>query len=196
MYFWYVSNLFENIKIHHDLDSFAGAAEKLTWYTGTYLSLPRVFMSLVRRKIINSPVVSSVLIPLYTVRDPVTNRRISINITDRYFFIGTPGTISSEDDLGIGQHSGTVMLLRNTDDGLPTQITPNDIRQVIRAHMQQRQRTIQQDVTVFITEGTFKQWYGVVADRHENRENIRVRFNSDDYEYTTDIPTVLCKVAS
>jgi len=197
IYFIHVHNGLSNIKIHHDLESFAGNSSNLNWYTGTYLSLPRVFMSLVRRKIVNSPAVNSVLIPLYTVRDPITGNKISINITDRYFFISSMFDLYSEDDIGIGHHTGTVMLLRNNDDSLPAKITPQDINHVIHTHLQQRKCTIQQDVTVQVTAGTFKEWYGVVEGvKQDNRENIRVRFNSDDYEYTTDIPAILCKVAS
>jgi len=196
MYFTSVDIQLEQIKIHHDLDAFSDQAEQLNWYTGTYLSLPRVFMSLVRRKIVRSPLVHSVLIPLHTVCDPVTSRKISINITDRYFFISSKSIIHSEDDLGISQHTGTIMLLRNNDNNRPTMITPSDIKNVIRTQLQQRKRTIQQDVTVFVTEGTFKNWYGVVEEKNDNQENIKVRFNSDDYEYSTNIPSVLCKVAS
>ena len=185
---------YEHKKIHHDLNSFVGA-DDLYWYTGMYLSLPRVFMSLVRKKMVDNPNVYSILIPLYTVQDPVTGSHIAINITDRYFFVSSHTDLKSEFDIGIG-HVNSVMLLRNNDNASPTKITPRDIQHVIHTNIQQRQRTIQQDVMVQVTEGTFKEWCGIIENPvQDNREVVRVRFSSDEYNYTTDIPTVLCKAA-
>ena len=196
MYVINVDNVISQIKIHHDL-TVIEAAEQLNWYIGTYLSLPRVFMSIVRRKIVQSPKVESVLIPLYTVRDPISNRMISINITDRYFFIGSREELHSEEDIGVGQHASTIMLLRNSEQPFrPSKITPQDIKNVIRTHVQQRKITIQQDVTVCVTEGTFKDWFGTVEQKFEDRESIRVKFSCDEYDYSADMPSVFCKVAS
>lgn len=196
IYFVVVGTVLSQIKIHHDL-TVIESAERLNWYIGTYLSLPRVFMSVVRRKIVQSPKVESVLIPLYTVRDPVSGRQISINITDRYFFIGSREELNSEEDLGVAQHTSTIMLLRNSDQSYkPSRITPQDIKNVIRTHIQRRRVTIQQDVTVCVTEGTFKDWFGTVEQKFEDREIIRVKFLSDEYEYSAEMPSVFCKVAT
>ena len=185
----------DSIKVHHDLNF--PFADNLQWYIGLYLGLPRVFMSIVRRKMVQSPVVESVLVPLYTVLDPITKRPIHISITDRYFFVGTTKEIHSEEDLGISSHINTVMLLRNGEDSSkPSKITSIAIRAVIRDHLQKRKVTIQPDLTVCITAGTFRDWYGIVEDTSEDRENTKVRFTSDDYSYVTSMPTVLCKAAT
>jgi hypothetical protein len=183
----------EIIKVHHDLNF--PTADALQWYIGLYLGLPRVFMSIVRRKMVQSPAVESVLVPLHTVCDPITGRPIHISITDRYFFVGTNQEIGSEEDLGIQSHIKTIMLLRDDASKL-SKITPSAIRTVIREHLQKRKVTIQPDLTVCITAGTFRDWYGIVEGTSEDRENTQVRFTSDDYNYVTDMPTVLCKAAT
>ena len=186
----------ETLKVHHNLNF--DNARMLTWYTGLYLGLPRVFMSIIRNKVVHHPNVDSVLIPLHIVKDPVTGKPISINITDRYFFIGTSSTIESEFDIGLQSHINTITLLRNKENSYkPTKITINAIQQVIDAHVRKRRNTIQEDVTVFITGGTFKGWYGTVQEKSsEDYENIQVKFTSDEYDYTAKMPTALCKAAS
>jgi len=185
----------ETLKLHHNLNF--DNARRLTWYTGLYLGLPRVFMSIVRKKLIHHPNVTSVLIPLHIVKDPVTNKTIHINITDRYFFIGTDSEVDSEFDIGLHTHINTITLLRNKEDSYrPTKITINSIQQVIDAHVKKRRSTIQEDVTVFITGGTFKGWYGIVQKKSPmDPETIRVKFTSDEYDYVTPMPTALCKAA-
>lgn len=182
----------EHDKIQHDVH--AVATDNLSWYIGLYLGQPRVFLTILRKKVVHSPAVQSVLIPLYTVQDPITNKKISINITDRYFFVGCSQTIYSEDCIGLQAHANTIMLLRG-EDGALAKIAPTEIKNVIHTHVQKRKLTIQQDITVHITAGTFKDWYGVVEGTSENKENTFVRFTSDDYEYTAEMPTVLCKIA-
>lgn len=151
-------------------------------------------MSIVRKKLVYHPNVESVLIPLHVVSDPVTGRAISINITDRYFFIGTLSEVDSEFDVGLQSHIN-ITLLRNKDDSYkPTKITLHAIQQVIDAHIKKRRNTIQEDVTVFVTAGTFKDWYGTVQKKSMvDPENIEVKFTSDEYDYVTDVPTALCK---
>lgn len=183
-------------KLHHDMD-FSDAAD-LRWYTGLYLGLPRVFMSVVRNKIVASPNVDAVVIPLYTVRDPVSGQAIHISITDRYFFLGTHLDLESEYDIGTENHIGTIMLLRNREDSYkPTRITVEEIRQVISSHVQKRRKTIQENVTVLITAGTFKDWYATVEEKPTvDSEMLRVRIESDEWQYVTPMPTALCKLAS
>ena len=185
----------ETLKLHHNLNF--DNARMLTWYTGLYLGLPRVFMSIVRKKVVHHPNVDSVLIPLHIVRDPVTGKPISINITDRYFFIGTLTQIDSEFDIGLQSHINTITLLRNKENSYkPTKITVSAIQQVIDAHIKKRRTTIQEDVSVFITGGTFKDWYGTVQKKSsDDLEHIRVKFISDEYDYVTKMPTALCKAA-
>lgn len=181
-------------KIQHSLD--IATSDNLFWYTGLYLGLPRVFMSIVRKRIVQCPVVSSVLIPLYKIHDPVTNREISINITDRYFFVGTTEEILSESDIGIQSNLGTITLMRNGPIDRPSKISPHEIKQVIYNHVTQRRNTIQEHVTVSITSGTFKNWEGVVTQKPESSpDHVRVNFVSNEYEYDTEVPVVLCKPA-
>jgi hypothetical protein len=183
-------------KIHHSLEGLPDA-DHMLWYVGLFLGLPRVFMSVVRRKIVQSPVVESILIPLYKVWDPVTEKDILIPITDRYFFIGTKKEIYSEEDIGASSHINTIMLLRGGEENpKPSCIDATAIRTVIRDSVQKRKLTIQPDLTVCITAGAFRDWFGQVEGTSEDREHTRIRFSSDDYSYATEIPTVLCKVAS
>lgn len=178
-------------KLNHNLN-FPGA-ENLCWYVGIYLGLPRVFMSVVRKKLIKCPLIESVLIPQHTVDDPITNRHISINITDRYFFIGSNNEIHNEEELGIQAHINTIMLLRNGEDLYrPSKVTVGAIKTVIREHLHKRKVTIQPDLTIKVTAGTFKDWFGIVESTSEDREKTRVRFTSDEYSFVTNIPTVLC----
>jgi len=180
------------LKLHHTLEF--PKAEELNWYTGLYLGLPRVFMSIVRKKLVHASAVESVLIPLHIVRDPVTRKRISINITDRYFFVGANKELESESDIGLQTHISTITLLRNSENSYkPSRISAQEIKQVIRAHITKRRTTIQEDVTVLITAGTFKDWYGTVEEKIDNSEHVRVKFNSDEYNYVTEMPTALCK---
>lgn len=182
-------------KIHHDLNNIQ--AEAWNWYIGLYLGMPRVFMTVVRKKLVYCPAVESVLIPLHTVYDPVTGRKITINITDRYFFIGTNTPIRCEDDLGIQGNANSIMLVRNNPEATqPSQITAAELRTVIRSHLQKHRTTIQQDVTVQVLGGAFNGWYGVVENTSEDLETVRVRFTCDDYHYTTELPSALCKIAS
>jgi len=182
-----------DIKIHHDLNF--SNARNLIWYTGVYLCLPRIFMSIVRKKLVHHPLVESVLIPLQVVTDPVSKRSININITDRYFFIGTKKELNSETDIGLGGYAHSITLLRNREKSdTPSKINIESIQHVINTHIRQRYSNIQEDVTVHITGGTFKDWYGVVEKKIiSNPDTVHVRFNSDEYSYSTDMPTALCK---
>lgn len=183
----------EILKLHHNLDALNG--DSLYWYTGLYLCLPRVFMSIVRNKLVNQELVKSVLVPVHIVKDPVTDRQLSINITDRYFFVGTSKELQSEEDIGLQTHINTITLLRNREDSYkPTKITLNEIKQVIHTHLSKRKNTIQEDITVYVIGGTFRDWYGTVQKKVDP-ETVRIRFTSDDYEYITNMPTALCKIA-
>lgn len=177
-------------KVFHDLNF--DQANQLKWYTGLYLGLPRVFMNVVKQKLSKHPNVEAVLIPIHKVTDPVSHTEISINITDHYFFIGTNKTVNTDYDIGIHTHTN-ISLIRDIDH-VPTCITPTRIQQVINAHIKQRALAIQEDVTVHITGGTFKNWYGVVQETiTDTPEHIDVKFFSDEYECITTMPTALCK---
>jgi len=184
----------ELLKVKHNLNF--PQADGLNWYIGLYLGLPRVFMSVVRKKLIQHSAVESILIPLYTVNDPINGRQIHISITDKYFFVGTKTEIYHEEDIGIQSHTNTVMLLRNGEDYKPSKITPAAIRNVIREHLHKRKTTIQPDLTVCITAGTFRDWYGVVEGTSDDREHTQIRFASDEYDCVTAMPTILCKVTT
>ena len=182
------------LKLHHNLPQ--ENSEKLNWYTGLYLCLPRVFMGIVRNKLINQDVVESVLIPMHTVKDPYTHKPINIHVTDRYFFIGTNSEISSEEDIGIQSHVNTITLLRNRENSYkPTKIAINEIRHVIHTNLSKRKNTIQEDITIYVIGGTFQDWYGTVVQKLDS-DTVKVRFTIEEYEYSTLMPTALCKIAS
>ena len=179
-------------KIFNDLNF--PNAHALYWYTGLYLGLPRVFMNTVRNKLVCDSNIQSILIPVYKVTDPVSGNIISVNITDHYFFIGTDKEIETESDIGLHNHPN-ISLIRDTNDKrYPSKITPVRIQQIINTHIKKRGSTIQEDVTVQITGGTFKNWYGVVQEKsYSDLEHIDIKFTSDEYECITKMPTVLCK---
>lgn len=180
-------------KILHQLDD---RSDTLNWYTGLYLSLPRIFMSVVRRKIVVTPIVQAVLIPLYKIEDPITKRELSIHITDRYFFVGTSEEILSEADIGIQGQGGNITLMRENHVDRPAKIKAKDIRNVIYTHVNKRRSVIQEHVAVSITGGTFKDWEGVVIEKQKgNPDNVTVNFTSDEYEYSAEVPVALCKLA-
>lgn len=180
-------------KIHHGID-FEGA-DALYWYTGLYLGLNRVFMSVVKKKLVPCAVVGAILMPSQIVYDPISCKRISVSITDRYFFIGTYSPIYSEYDLGIHMHTSTIILIRKTEvvNDL-ARIRLEDIRQVIYTYENQRQNTLQEDVTVLITGGTFKDWYGVVVEKSYDSK-VKVNFTSDEFECAEYMPVPLCRPA-
>ena len=102
--------------------------------------------------------------------------------------------VGSEEDVGLRSHTNTITLLRNgADSQKPSKITTGEIKEVIRNHVHKRRTIIQDDVTVAIIAGTFKDWFGKVEARTDNPENVRIKFTSDNYDYTTDMPTILCK---
>ena len=179
-------------KVFHDLNF--EKAHTLYWYTGLYLGLPRVFMNIVRAKLSQHDKIAAVLVPLYHVTDPVTKTKIAINITDHYFFIGTTTPILDEYDIGLHTHTNISLIRDSEVSTAPSTITPSRIQKVINVHIDQRAKAIQEDVTVRITGGTFKNWYGVVQEKSlNNPEYIHVKFMSDEYECTTEMPTALCK---
>lgn len=182
-------------KIQHNLE-FPGAYN-LNWYTGLYLGIPKQFTKIIKRKLVQNASVTAVLVPIHTVKDPVTQRNINIHIMDRYFFIGTKNDVMSEQNIGLHTSVSTITLLRNRHETQsPSKISPKEINQVIYTHRKMRRDIIQEDVSVFITEGTFKNWYGIVQERNlSNPEIIKVKFNSDDYDYIADMPTALCKAS-
>ena len=181
-------------KIRHSLEF--DQVENLHWYTGLYLGLPRVFMSIVRKKIVETPIVHAILIPIYKIEDPITGRELSVHITDRYFFVGTTQEILREADIGIQSHLGTITLMRHETVDIPVSIRPQEIKQVIYNHVNKRRDIIQKHVTVCITGGTFKDWEGEVIDKPaDDPDKVKVNFHSDEYEYSTDVPVALCRPA-
>ena len=182
----------KSTKIYNNLE-FPGSTD-LHWYIGQYLSMTRVFMSIVRKKMVDSKFVQAILIPVFGVRDPVTGRRIMINITDRYFFVGTDKPLESELDLGIQSHLGTITVIRH-DTGTPKETTIQDIQKIIYAHKHKKIDTIQENVMVSIKSGTFKDWEGIVLEKKATPDHVTVDFVSDDYHCILDMPVALCEPA-
>lgn len=177
-------------KIFHNLDF--KNSHNLNWFIGLYLGIPRVFMNILRKKIFESSKVTAVLIPTYTVKDPVSKKDITINLTDHYFFVGCTEDIYSETDIGLDQSGGAVILLRNENLKL-SKISIEEIKKVISSNITQKYNTIQPNVTVKVTGGTFKDWSGIVETKTDT-DNIKVSFCTDSYSYSTEIPLILCKV--
>jgi hypothetical protein len=179
-------------KIVNNLE-FKGA-NSLLWYTGLYLGLPRIFMSVVKKKIIHSPIVSAILIPLAKIEDPVTHRIIEINITSRYFFIGANKPLESELELGIKSNLGTIIIMRDDSSKMLKQINIKDIQRTILAHKHSKRDTLQEHVPVVIKQGTFKSWEGVIVEKSKDEpEVVGVKFQSDDYSLSLKMPVALCE---
>ena len=180
-------------KIHWTTD-FEGAQD-LNWYTGVYLGLTNVFTSVLRRKLATSEVVEAIIIPTSTVTDPVSGSRISIHLTDRYFFIGTNKKVHQEKELGIHSSLTTITLLRNHDGvNSPSIISLSEIDMVISTHLGRRRETLQEMVNIVITGGTFKEWYGTVTGK-PNNDNVDVKVASDEYHFDINMPIALCRPA-
>jgi len=174
-------------KIHYNLENVENA-NSLKWYVGLYLGLARVFMNIIKKKVMPHDNVKAVLIPTLSAKDPITKKEILINVLDRYFFVGTPKEIKSEQDIGLEDTYGTIILLRDENHKL-SKITIRDILKVINS---QTQKNIQENVKVTVTAGTFKNWDGVVEKAHKDR--LLVKFLVDNYDYSTEISPILCKL--
>lgn len=173
-------------KIHYDLN--IDGVSKLKWYVGLYLGLARVFMNIVRKRLVHHENVKVILIPTISAKDPVTKKDININVMDRYFFVGVDKEIKSETEIGLEDTYGTIILLRDEKHKL-SKITIKDIEKVINS---QTKKNIQENVTVTITAGTFKDWSGIVEKKKQ--DNLIVRFVVDEYGYSTEISPILCKL--
>jgi transcription antitermination factor NusG len=174
-------------RIHHNLESVENASG-LKWYVGLYLGLARVFMNIVKKKVTAHENVKAVLIPTISAKDPITKKEILINVMDRYFFVGASKEIKSEQDIGLKDTYGTIILLRDENHRL-SKITIKDIEKVINSQVK---KNIQENVRITVTAGTFKDWDGVVERKH--KDNLVVRFVVDNYGYSTEISPILCKL--
>jgi len=174
-------------KISPDLKSIENASG-LKWYIGLYLGLARVFMNIIKKKVLLHENVKAILIPSISAKDPVTKKDILINIMDRYFFVGTEKEVKSEQDIGLEDTYGTIILLRDENHKL-SKIAISDIEKVINSQVK---KNIQENVTITITAGTFKNWQGVVEKKHHDK--LLVRFMVDKYDYSTEVSPILCKL--
>lgn len=154
-------------------------------------SCPKSVLSKIKRRILQNENVKAVLVPAHIVIDPVTKKQIRVNITDRYFFIGTDIPVKNEQELNIDY--SYVILLHNENEVLST-IKFEDIKKTINNHIRYRRDNIYPGVDVEITAGAFKHWLGKVEKKDLDR--VLVNFKSDEYDYLAEMPSILCKTVT
>jgi hypothetical protein len=157
-----------------------------------HFGLPQIFIQAIKSKIAKSPILEAVLIPLTETIDPITKKKILVDIIGRYFFIGTNKPIEHETDLGI-KIRGDLIIIRDEQNKHPVKVSTKDIKTVLSFYKIKKRSVIQQYISVLIRGGSLKNWTGTVTDQPNADDTVPIQFTSEEYNYKTDVPLVLCE---